>query len=142
MPAKSVHGGFLGRVGTRTVEVSLIRLQLGPPIQGCTTLVEVCGGRGCRAVRHRDTAGQVPHGLVGFDIVGPGIRGCASVHLIVRVEAVLVLEHRAVLDDARVRRAGLHCAPEHVVVPAVHEVAVHSVTRRVAVGEDEAPAVI
>ena len=64
------------------------------------------------------------------------------VHYIVCIEAALVLEHSTVIDVARFCSARRHRAREYAPVPAVHEVAVQSVTGRVAVGEDEAATVV
>ena len=75
-------------------------------------------------------------------LVGHGVLRGAGIHRGIRIEAALVLEHRAVLDDAGGSRARRDGAREHAVVPPVLEVAVQSVAGRVAVREDEAPAVV
>ena len=125
MPAGSVHGS--------------VRLELGPPVHAPRD--EVRGGRGGRTLGHRNTTRKVGQAARnGF--AGEGIRRGARIHVCIRVEAVLVLEYRAVLDDARGSRALVHGAREHAAVPPVHEVAVQSVAGRVAVREDEAPAVV
>ena len=67
-----------------------------------------------------------------------GVLRGAHVHLRIIVEAVLVLEHWTVLDDAGVCSTRIYRTREHAAVPAVHEVAVQSVTGRVTIGEDEA----
>jgi hypothetical protein len=70
------------------------------------------------------------------------VRRGARFHLIVCVEAALVLENWTVLDDAGVCSARRHRAREYATVPAVHEVAVQSVAGRVTVREDEAATIV
>ena len=66
----------------------------------------------------------------------------ARIVLIVRVEAALVLEHWTVFNDAGLCSTRCHRAREYGLVPAIHEVAVQSVTGRVTIGEDEAATVV
>lgn len=70
------------------------------------------------------------------------VRRGARIHLVVCVEAVLVLEHCTVLDDAGLCSTRRHRAREYATVPAVHKVTVQSVTSRVTVREDEAATVV
>jgi hypothetical protein len=117
-----------------------VRPQLGPP--GDASRDEVRGGRRIRALGHCDAAREMRHDRAENGFVGERVGRGARVHVCVRVEAALVLEHTAVLDDARGGRTLVHGAREHAAVPAVHEVCVQSVTGWVAVREDEATAVV
>ncbi len=127
VPARSVYAG--------------IRLRLGPPGDDAPR-DEVRGGRVGRALGHRNTAGKVRHNSPENRLARQGVRRGARVHFCVRIEAALVLKHRTVLDDAGGRRARRDGAREHAAVPAVQEVAVQSIASRIAVREDEAPAVV
>jgi hypothetical protein len=108
-----------------------IRLQLGPP--GDASWDGVRGGCRIRALGHRDAAWEVRHDRAENGFVRERVGRGARVHVCVRVEAALILEHRAVLDDARGGRTLVHGAREHAAVPAVHEVSMQSVTGWVAV---------
>ena len=70
------------------------------------------------------------------------VRRGARIHLVVCVEAALVLEHCTVLNDAGLCSTRRHRAREYATVPAVHEVAVQSVTGRVTVREDKTATII
>ncbi len=102
---------------------------------------EIIGSGGGGAVGHRDAAWEVRHGA-GDVLRGQRVGRGARVHVCVRDEAILVLEHGAVLDHPRAIRARLHRARKHAAVPPVEEVAVQPVASRVAVREHEPPAVV
>jgi len=136
VPARSVHAGPREHSGGRKAG---FRFQLGPP--SVAPRVEFPGACRTGALGHRDAAREVRQEAKDR-FAGERVRSGAPIHVGVRVEAALVLEHRAVLDDARVGRARRQGTREYVAVPAVHEVAVQTVTGGVAVREDEAPAVV
>ena len=102
---------------------------------------KVCRSGVSRALGDRDAAGQVRQYGAGVVIFArDGVRRGAGVVLIGCVEDVG--EHWAIFDDAGLGRALIHCVGKHGFVPTVHKVAVQSITGRVAVGEDEASAVV
>ena len=125
------------------VLLDLVALRVRPPRgRGRTTRGEVSGGRSTGAIGYRDAAGQVRHYGARNGLVREGIRPGARIHVCVRVEAALILEHWAVFDDARRGRARSYGAREHTAVPAVQEVAVQPVASRVPICENKASAVV
>ena len=86
---------------------------------------DVRSGRGCGTLGYCDTSGQVRQQVSRANqLIGHGVLRGAGIHNGIRVEAALVLEHRAVLDDAGGGRARRDGAREDAAVPPVEKVAV------------------
>jgi hypothetical protein len=94
------------------------------------------------AVGYLNAARQVRQDSARHILLGQRISRGARVHEFVVLKAVLVIEYRAIFDNARVGRAGSDGAREYVAVPAVHKVGVQSEASRVTVGENETSTVV